>query len=440
MRIRAERTATAWRGVWLCGLLLTHLAIPGAVSAQVCSGDCNADLTVAWSEVENGMAIALGDAVLATCPAADVGGDGDVQVADIVAASNASLGGACLPGHPNTPPGTVSLDIGTATGTAGALVTFPVSMDDGGLDIVGIQIDVGFDPLTPIPANLSGRPDCIAAPGLSIGTAFQPPGCVPGVTCARARFLMIRFSGIPNGLLFTCNVTISPLAAPGTYPLSGTNRGTSDPDGNATPVNGADGAVIVLSTVDTDGDGVLDGDDNCPEVVNPDQSDVDEDGAGDVCDANDTPTSLVVSIATLRLAPADATRGKLKLRALLNDNDSAGAFESTALTSGFSVRARDAGAFDVSWSFPPCQRVGSAGHIVCRSADRRRRASIQPSGQGPFLYKLRISAADLSPLDTGVGPLAGPVDVTLVHGALDRVDSISVCGPRRARGLSCVER
>jgi uncharacterized repeat protein (TIGR01451 family) len=35
---------------------------------------------------------------------------------------------------------------------------------------------------------------------------------------------------------------------------------------------------------DTDGDGVGDGEDNCPDVPNPDQIDSDEDGAGDACD------------------------------------------------------------------------------------------------------------------------------------------------------------
>jgi hypothetical protein len=37
---------------------------------------------------------------------------------------------------------------------------------------------------------------------------------------------------------------------------------------------------------DTDGDGVCDDADNCPNVANPDQSDFDSDGIGDVCDAD----------------------------------------------------------------------------------------------------------------------------------------------------------
>jgi putative Ig domain-containing protein/von Hippel-Lindau disease tumor suppressor protein/thrombospondin type 3 repeat protein len=44
--------------------------------------------------------------------------------------------------------------------------------------------------------------------------------------------------------------------------------------------------ITVLDTiVDTDGDGVPDAVDNCPTVPNPDQSDLDGNGIGDVCDA-----------------------------------------------------------------------------------------------------------------------------------------------------------
>ena len=47
--------------------------------------------------------------------------------------------------------------------------------------------------------------------------------------------------------------------------------------------------------VDTDGDGVLDGDDNCPAVPNAAQADVDTDGLGDACDARDDRSPYVLT-------------------------------------------------------------------------------------------------------------------------------------------------
>ena len=50
-------------------------------------------------------------------------------------------------------------------------------------------------------------------------------------------------------------------------------------------VNAAD--VTIAATVDTDGDGISDGSDNCPTIPNADQLDTDGDGMGDVCDDDD---------------------------------------------------------------------------------------------------------------------------------------------------------
>src|SRR5262249_27055048 len=50
-------------------------------------------------ELIHGVAIALGDAALASCPAADSSGDGQVMVDDLVSGLNAALDG-CGPAYP----------------------------------------------------------------------------------------------------------------------------------------------------------------------------------------------------------------------------------------------------------------------------------------------------------------------------------------------------
>jgi len=45
------------------------------------------------------------------------------------------------------------------------------------------------------------------------------------------------------------------------------------------------GSPVAGGPVDTDGDGVVDGSDNCPAVSNPDQADVDGDGIGNACES-----------------------------------------------------------------------------------------------------------------------------------------------------------
>jgi hypothetical protein len=45
--------------------------------------------------------------------------------------------------------------------------------------------------------------------------------------------------------------------------------------------------MLTVNTLDTDSDGLLDGEDNCPDLANVDQVDTDADGLGDTCDPDD---------------------------------------------------------------------------------------------------------------------------------------------------------
>jgi PKD repeat protein len=55
-------------------------------------------------------------------------------------------------------------------------------------------------------------------------------------------------------------------------------------DSDGAPATATVTHVVIAAPVDSDGDGVLDADDNCPATPNADQADADGDGVGDVCD------------------------------------------------------------------------------------------------------------------------------------------------------------
>ncbi len=58
-------------------------------------------------------------------------------------------------------------------------------------------------------------------------------------------------------------------------------------DGNADTIAVVDIGAFELQIVDSDGDGIVDANDNCPVNANPDQLDTDSDGIGNVCDSDD---------------------------------------------------------------------------------------------------------------------------------------------------------
>jgi len=83
---------------------------------------------------------------------------------------------------------------------------------------------------------------------------------------------------------------------PSSFPLSGLTSGETfilkitTTDGNTPEVSDSkdflyQGESFLTFGADSDGDGVDDGSDNCPDDANPDQSDLDTQNGGDVCDA-----------------------------------------------------------------------------------------------------------------------------------------------------------
>lgn len=64
--------------------------------------------------------------------------------------------------------------------------------------------------------------------------------------------------------------------------------------GSAT-IDGHPGAFVLIVEPDSDGDGILDQNDNCPQIYNDDQADWDADGIGNACDANELPVAAIAA-------------------------------------------------------------------------------------------------------------------------------------------------
>ena len=56
---------------------------------------------------------------------------------------------------------------------------------------------------------------------------------------------------------------------------------------NQRGIRAGEGQIVISYVADSDGDGILDSEDNCPTIFNPDQKDLDSDGLGDPCDPDD---------------------------------------------------------------------------------------------------------------------------------------------------------
>lgn len=153
----------------------------------------------------------------------------------------------------NVPP-EIGVYVRGAALTSGQLTPVDVGAFDVGTSTT-IEISIvnsGTGPLNIFGMTLSG-PD---AGAFALGTV--PPAIAAGSTTT----VSLTFTA-STAATYTASVTI--------------DSDDADEAQFSFPITGG-------ARIDTDGDGVIDRDDNCPSVPNADQQDTDQDGLGDVCD------------------------------------------------------------------------------------------------------------------------------------------------------------
>lgn len=109
--------------------------------------------------------------------------------------------------------------------------------------------DITYDPRAPIASKINLRPRCEVNPSIDKDGstfAYRPPGCAPG-TCTGVRALVYSLSTldpIPSGSeLYECSIAVD--TPPGTYPLTCSDPGAKNPNGEAVEVACVDGEVTV---------------------------------------------------------------------------------------------------------------------------------------------------------------------------------------------------
>src|SRR5262249_25819545 len=131
---------------------------------------------------------------------------------------------------------------------------------------------------------------------------------------------------------------------------------------------------------DTDGDGVPNASDNCVTAVNPDQSDVDGDGLGDVCD-DDGPLTLARA-----LVRPGAGKGRIKLDGTFQTTGSTSLVEPGGEVTA-SIATGDGMSVGVAWPVGTCSLRGTT-RVTCRTVDRSATATFRRREAGSWSYKL----------------------------------------------------
>jgi hypothetical protein len=227
-----------------------------------CGGDCNLNGVVLGNETSIMVCVLSNDCPLSDCAAGDFNGDGQITGAEVcLALTNLGLGcpGEGQPLVRDRTSEIRRLDIGSATGIAGADINLGVSLGGGG-EVATAQLDMLID--TSVLELPDPTTDCSVDPRLQANEASftflpQTPGTPPGF--ARLRLFVgntdlckaapppFPLTSFDPGPLVTCKFRINPTAQPGTYQVTADRLNVGDPRGSTFGAVSTAGAVTVQS-------------------------------------------------------------------------------------------------------------------------------------------------------------------------------------------------
>ncbi|MFN8640200.1 MAG: hypothetical protein U0802_00485 [Candidatus Binatia bacterium] len=130
----------------------------------------------------------------------------------------------------------------------------PVTLDPGGQTVYYARNDIETEPLSAVVFRRLGNGLSPIAP--SIRTSPPTPrsrNCLVAGSggCRKTRVIVYRAQGapLPGGLLYSCVAVVDAAAALGGYPLNALGFEARDRANQPLPVDGADGAVEVVSEI-----------------------------------------------------------------------------------------------------------------------------------------------------------------------------------------------
>jgi len=248
---------------------------PPVVTCTVGSGTITIDVNNSGQTLTNSFFGSVVFTIASSAPA--VTDNLSIQSVSFFDANGGTVAGTANAGQIEIQPPLAQVTVGTGGGLPGDTVAIPIDFAAGG-GITDVTFSVSFDPSLYSGVSLAHCLDSVSA--LSSSCSFEPPGPSSGLIdvhfnssdfpLVSQRIGHVDFTIDPNiGAGKVDNLVLGNASFSGFFSSSGILN---------------DGAVMIR--VDTDGDGVIDGVDNCRVTPNTPQTDTDGDFVGDACDAD----------------------------------------------------------------------------------------------------------------------------------------------------------